>query len=253
MTWRVVPLSGGQLLDVNPADILQGGLYRKCDTYKGGGGYDQFPDICEKRLGVRTHKQFVVQLYGCNLDCPYCYVTREGVWGKFERVSTTELVDAFIQSGQEVFHLMGGAPALQISQWPSLIQELFARCPDAIFHSDLMLTEGQYGLKTLFNINHPRALYAVNIKGTTPAQWFALTRKPLDEELFWKNFERLSCIASNVYVTFTGVTPDAVEEFWRRSTFFAIPKVLSEDSFIIDLIDYKASSHVDDTGWGGTK
>lgn len=43
MKWPVVPLSEGQLKDVNPADILEEGLYRKCDTYRGGGGYDQFP------------------------------------------------------------------------------------------------------------------------------------------------------------------------------------------------------------------
>ena len=25
--------------------------------------------------------QFVVQLRGCVLNCPYCYVTQDGVWG----------------------------------------------------------------------------------------------------------------------------------------------------------------------------
>ena len=106
--WKVVPLSLNQLRDVRKEDVLEDGIFRKCDTYRGGGGYDQFPIICEKRLGERRHHQFVVQLFGCNLDCPYCYVTREGVWGEPIQITTEQLVQAFQRSVQEVFHLMGG-------------------------------------------------------------------------------------------------------------------------------------------------
>jgi hypothetical protein len=31
--WPVVPLSEKQLKDVNPEDILENGLYRKCNIY----------------------------------------------------------------------------------------------------------------------------------------------------------------------------------------------------------------------------
>jgi hypothetical protein len=65
--WKVVPISKYQQLDVNHLVLLDGGAFRKCNTYKGGGGYDQFPAICERRLGKRLHQQFIVQLYGCNL------------------------------------------------------------------------------------------------------------------------------------------------------------------------------------------
>jgi hypothetical protein len=32
--WPVVPLCEAQLKDVRPEDVLEGGLYRKCDTGK---------------------------------------------------------------------------------------------------------------------------------------------------------------------------------------------------------------------------
>ena len=50
----VVPLCEAQLMDVNPLDILNNGLYRKCNTYKGGGGYDKFPEIYNAKIG-RAH------------------------------------------------------------------------------------------------------------------------------------------------------------------------------------------------------
>lgn len=45
MKWKVVPICDKQMKDVNPSDVLNDGLYRKCDVYKGGGGYDMFPSI----------------------------------------------------------------------------------------------------------------------------------------------------------------------------------------------------------------
>lgn len=248
--WRVVPISAGQRLDVREDDLLNDGLYRRCSTYRGGGGYDRFPDICERRIGVRASEQFIVQLYGCNLDCPYCYVTREGVWGSFERVYTRDLVDAFVQSGQQVFHLMGGAPALTMHRWPELLDALFTRCPDAVFHSDLMLSEGLYDRGILDLIARPRCLYAVNVKGTTAKEWWRNTRKNWDENLFWLNIGRLEKIHANLYFTFTGISGALVHEFWRRCQSYAVPRVMQEDHFIIDLIDYNAGSHVDDVPWG---
>ena len=82
MNWPIVPLCKKQLLDINLNDILENGLYRLCNTYKGGGGYDKFPVIYEKRYGINPGgNQFVVQLYGCPLKCSYCYVTINGIWG----------------------------------------------------------------------------------------------------------------------------------------------------------------------------
>ena len=44
----VVSPCSSQLRDVRPEDVLSGGLFRKCDTYRGGGGYGQLPQILEK-------------------------------------------------------------------------------------------------------------------------------------------------------------------------------------------------------------
>ncbi len=63
MQWKVVPISKGQKKDVRKEDLLEGEHFRKCSTYRGGGGYDKFPEYCEKILGVRHSEQFIVQLF----------------------------------------------------------------------------------------------------------------------------------------------------------------------------------------------
>jgi len=77
--WKVCPIQGRQLRDVREEDLF--GDFRLCDSYRGGGGYDQFPRIYSDRRDVPIeglNSQFVVQLYGCPLNCHYCYVTRDG-------------------------------------------------------------------------------------------------------------------------------------------------------------------------------
>lgn len=239
MTWKVVPLSPGQLLDCRPEDVLEGGAFRKCSTYRGGGGYDKFPEYCERFTGLRHSEQFVVQLYGCNLDCPYCYVTRAGVWGKPKEFTSRELADAFLRSGQETFHLMGGAPALQIRQWPELIDVLPV---GTTFHSDLMLTERQYEPTILRRINQRNCVYAVGIKGLTYEEHLANTRKPFNKALFRTNLLSVVDWGLQVYFTFTNVDPDKASEFMEEFP--------GHDYFHIDLIDYDAQPYVDEVPWG---
>jgi uncharacterized Fe-S cluster-containing radical SAM superfamily protein len=241
MIWPVVPIGEYQRFDVRQEDLLDGGDFRKCETYRGGGGYDQFPSICEKRLGRRAHQQFIVQLYGCNLDCPYCYVTRSGVWGKPKEFTTGELVGAFKRSGQEVFHLMGGAPALYLGGWP----ELIAKVPDAVFHSDFLLTEQSYDEAALAAAaSFKNTLFAVDIKGTTPEDYEKNTRKKFKGDLFWQNLEKLVKHAVNFYITFTN--PDMahydalVSDLERR-----FGKRIMDDAFTIGLIEYDAQPFVD--------
>ena len=250
--WKVVPLSLNQLRDVRKEDVLEDGIFRKCDTYRGGGGYDQFPIICEKRLGERRHHQFVVQLFGCNLDCPYCYVTREGVWGEPIQITTEQLVQAFQRSGQEVFHLMGGAPALQMKHWPELIDELFTKVPAAVFHSDIMLTENVYQKEIIKAISRDRCLYAIDIKGIDDIEWYTNTRKKFNAHLFWRNIDTIMQCNSpeHFYFTFTGCNKQGVESFIERINNFFGP-VWTKDYFNIDLIEYNAQPYVDSVPWGG--
>ena len=244
-TWPVVPISEYQLLDVRSEDLLDDGDFRKCETYRGGGGYDQFPSICEKRLGKRAHQQFIVQLYGCSLDCPYCYVTRTGVWNPWKSFTTDELVDAFKRSGQEVFHLMGGAPALYLKGWP----EIIAKIPEAVFHSDFLLTEQPYDDATLAAVAaFGNTLFAVDIKGTTAEDYEKNTRKRFKSILFWENFEKLVKHGVNFYITFTNpdmahydtLVSGIVTRFGSR---------VMEDAFTIGLIDYDAQPFVDIQPW----
>lgn len=253
--WKVVPLSKGQLLDVRKEDILNGGLYRSCDVKRGGGGYDQFSEICMKRLGWKAQHQFVVQLFGCNLDCPYCYVTREGVWGKYEQVSTVQLVDAFMESNLQVFHLMGGAPALSIGRWPELIGELVSRHKllelqhkKWVFHSDMMLTEVDYPPDVLQYLKCARehVLIAVNIKGYDDKEWMSNTRKHPNWKRFARNLRTLSFTGIPFYITFTNVSQKNIRRFRIENQHLS-----SIESFDIDLIDYNAVKHVDDVPWGG--
>lgn len=253
--WKVVPLSPGQLRDVREEDVLRGGNFRKCSTYRGGGGYDRFPFICEKRLGKRFSEQFVVQLFGCNLDCWYCYVTRQGVWGKYIECTTFDLISAFVESRQQVFHLMGGAPALSLQNWPLLIEELAIRCPDAVFHSDFLLTEKRYdGL--LDAVVSSSALYAIDIKGVTKEEYSANTRKQFLKERMWHNLALLVQSRVNCYITFTAVSDEHHELFWsefRKKFGKEKTKEFRDDSFRIDVIQYDAMPHVDEVLWGASK
>lgn len=256
--WPVVPLSPGQILDVRPEDVLDKGHFRLCSTYRGGGGYDQFPAIAECRgLGAGHNRQFVVQLHGCHLDCPYCYVTRAGVWGKPVSYSTPDLVDAFNRTPADVFHLMGGAPALYIEHWPELIKELEWRGKSGwLFHSDLLLTEKMYTPEVLKLIAHPRTLYAVSVKGLSQMEHYKNTRKPWHNLRFRVNLERLEKHGVPYYFTFTNCDPVLIHTFWNsfeRNYGSVACAVRKEDSFSISIIDYDAMPHVDDVPWGGKK
>lgn len=239
--WAVMPLCEAQLQDVNPADILESGLYRRCNTYKGGGGYDQFPAIYKRRFGKasKLNDQFVVQLRGCPLHCPYCYVTSKGIWGEPTYVGTSELVRAFEASKCGVFHLMGGAPALYMAQWEGLLEQLNG----AVFHSDLLLFEQVYGnirreIQRL--AGYPHTLYAVSIKGANEKEYLANTGTKVDMDYLWYNLDLLVEIGLNFYFTFTGMSQSSIEQFKAQVMSRYKDPSLLDDAFAIELVHYKA-------------
>ena len=235
--WKVAPIQGRQLLDVREEDLF--GDFRLCETYRGGGGYDQFPKIFKRRSPSAMgdfSKQFVVQLYGCPLDCPYCYVTRDGVFGKYVEYTTPELIDAFMSSDTSVFHLMGGAPALYLDKWFEIVDNL---PNNAVFHSDLMLVEKEYKVAWLTRINKPNVLLAVNIKGVTKEDFHRNTNRKLDLDLFWFNMDVVYLSGINFYFTYTNPDMDYLDYF-ERSLVHRYGHGILRDSYVIDLIKYKA-------------
>lgn len=238
--WPVVPLCEKQLRDVNPKDILCDGLYRKCNTYKGGGGYDKFTSIYSKRFGLQTDlfDQFVVQVKGCPLKCTYCYVTDEGINGNAKLVDTDTIMCDFYPTHCRVFHLMGGAPALYVEHWPEILNALNQQY---VFHSDLLLVEKEYTKEVIDEIaRFPNSLHAVSIKGADKEEFYKNTQTELNEELFWNNLYILVESKLQYYFTFTGMSPESIERFKDTvNSRFNKPEIF-EDSFAIELVHYKA-------------
>lgn len=243
MKWKVCPVQGRQLKDVRPEDIC--GDFRLCKTYRSGGGYDKFSQIANRTLEVSRFKgsldnQFVVQLYGCHLRCPYCYVTRDGVFGKYVEYSTENLLlefyDAYYQYGCGVLHLMGGAPALYLNDWPKILDKLSGKF---VFHSDILLTEKPFTVDQFKAINRPNTLYAVNIKGVTTENYVENTGKEPDTNLFWKNFNSLVHSGVKFYLTFTNPDRKFLNGYLATLAYRYGEKVL-ENYFIIDLVKYAA-------------
>lgn len=249
--WKIVPISKNQLLDVNDSDLIENGHFRLCQTYKGGGGYDQFPYIAVQHGLVESpelaNRQFIAQLYACNLDCPFCYVTRSGVWGEYVIYNTEQLIQEWINAkithNVNVFHLMGGAPALQLKYWYEIIELLEN---NDIFHSDLMLSESYYQTNTIKQLNKPNVLLAVNIKGTNKEQWEQNTRKPYNERLLEYNLNQIldNLDSNRWYITFTNIPKINSEQFIEKY------KLYNQINFSIDLIDYNAVDFVDSIPWG---
>jgi len=241
--WKVVPIQGRQLLDVRQEDLF--GDFRLCETYRGGGGYDMFPKICKKRNLLpnldesELSKQFVVQLYGCPLDCHYCYVTHSGVFGKVKHHSTESLIKAFEASGTNVFHLMGGAPALYLEHWSDIVDRLPT---NTIFHSDLMLIEKEYDINWLLRLRRDNVLLAVNIKGVTSEDFYKNTQRRLNWNLLKNNLAKLIVADVNFYITFTNPDKTNLSKFMLEMS-LEFGDSIFEDSYIIDLVIYEAIKH----------
>lgn len=246
MSLLVHGLCERQLRDINPEDVLNGGLYRKCNIYKGGGGYDKFSDIYKRRKNITDkdfNNQFVVQLYGCPLNCPYCYVTKEGTHDEKMCVvkEPEELIEAFKESGCNVFHLMGGAPDMYVNEWESIIKLL----PEGtVFHSDF-LCQGRYylnhTLKRLGELSE-NCLYAVSVKGATAEEFKKNTNTNFREDQFWVNLANLHLYKVPFYLTFTGMSEESINLFKQQVKHFFSEsyKEVLQDSFYIDLVKYEA-------------
>ena len=275
----IVPLCEKQLRDVREEDRVYVGnmpLARTCRIDKAGGGYDKFRDIFLYRFGVDTGPDhFIAQLYGCTHDCPWCYVTVDGVWGDALGLKVRELVnlvhgvndkreaagsalahDAVAGTARktlpkiQVLHLMGGAPALYLNSWPALYHEIITS--NLIFHSDFLLDEGLYNvhvLECLANMDKeygPEGLYGkYGLTGIHPYpahQLHAVSFKPGAplSRLQLANLRALHESGLPFYVTFTGMQEEEIQARKAQVLEFGLPESVFNDSFSITLKHYKA-------------
>jgi len=211
--WQVVPICRRQRLDVRSEDLLQGGLYRKCDILR-----TKFDDGFLKYARLYNMDvepvEFIVQLYGCPLSCWYCYVTRSGVWGGYRLISTNELVNSYEESSCRTFHLMGGAPALYLDHWPELAHAVIKM--GGIFRSDFLLIEGKYSKEVLRQLLHKNTLFCVSIKGLASEEFLRNTGVRLSKTYLMRmrrNFDRIYESGINFYITVTGCSRSNVDKF----------------------------------------
>lgn len=244
-------------------------IFRVCKTYKAGGGYDKFAQIyidrcfrdampsrnllyyqitgktrlytdsdLQEMVYIQNilNTQFVVQLQGCPLHCPYCYVTTAGIQPKNEAMlfNTEELVNAYLRLKTNsmhsvhcgVFHLMGGAPALYLPYWRHIGNKIQST-QYAVFHSDFLLCESLYEVRHLQKLP---GLHAVSFKEDqiyTQAQ----------RDLLFKNLQALVDNNVNFYITFTG-EPHYYDKI--RKHFGSDADYILRDSFEIPIRHYKA-------------
>jgi hypothetical protein len=159
------------------------------------------------------------------------------VFGKYVEYSSEQLVDEFLRATQcGVFHLMGGAPALYIYDWPDLLKKFPSQY---IFHSDLMLSDRVYTDVIIQNINRRNTIYAVNIKGITDENYYNNTGCKPDWDKMWSNLDTIVDNNLNFYLTFTNPDLSYYDEFVRQ-LMTTYDRRIMDDSFIINLVDYDA-------------
>jgi hypothetical protein len=91
----------------------------------------------------------------------------------------------------------------------------------------------------LSQISKPNCLYAVNIKGVTSEDYRKNTGCEIDWYMFWHNLEMLILRHVPFYFTFTHPDKNHYDEFCNDLVKYYGKSIL-KDSFIIDLIKYKA-------------
>ena len=148
----VMPIGNIQKTDIRDEHML--GYFRVCASYKDEERIEQgdkFPIFASELFGKAPsywNYHLIVQLQGCPLKCPYCYVDDDGIYGLKPNYLTPkqligkvkEIIDT--DSRLHVFHLMGGAPALYIDKWLEIIDCMYEKdLSNTIFHSDIILVE----------------------------------------------------------------------------------------------------------------
>lgn len=107
------------------------------------------------------------------------------------------------------------------------------------------MNEGNYTRSTLELLAaHDRCLFTVDIKGTTPENYEANTRKKFNEDRFWSNLFLLKDSGVNFYLTFTNPDMRHYGAFCEKLVRELGPSIM-DDAFTISLVNYNATPYVD--------
>lgn len=267
----IVPICEKQLLNIREEDLVFVNgvpLARTCRIDSAGGGYDQFRDIFLARFGFDTGPDhFITQLYGCTHECPWCYITIDGIWGDAVQLKASDIVnlvhsvnekrkaagsvyDARTDTMQEqpliqVLHLMGGAPALYLNSWPALYHKILKA--DLVFHGDFLLDEGLYNIHVLkclvgmckeyqelcsiyYDIPFKSGqLHSVSLKPGAPLSRLQLA-----------NLKALHASGLPFYIAFTGMQEEEIQVRKEQVIAAGITEEVFNDSFSINPKHYKS-------------
>lgn len=182
------------------------GPLQKIDVKKAGRYHDDYGRVCQVIQSKNWHgdlsslriaklfgkhwqhwdKHFVVQVAGCSLKCPYCYVDN---LNPDKIVTAKELVSLFFEFSEivpdlNVFHLCGGMPA----RYPKFWEELRDELNNTGLREVVLLTDTVFVEHTIYNvfpwcyIELPYFALVGCLKGTTRQNFFVNTGQNLFDE-----------------------------------------------------------------------
>lgn len=227
--------------------VFHDDIARICTVVKDKHAHDDRGDKSPFRMAMLFggswedyNHHFIVQVAGCPLKCPYCYVDNMEV---DTSMSANDLVDRFIKFKEEVeskfniklkvFHFMGGAPALYCDFWKELRDTLDKRgLKDTILFSDVILVEEYFVNKKpweFLNLHH--FILTGCLKGTNEENFI----KNTGFNLFQQSLKELENYISypNFYLTLIGFDEKNLDGVYK-----IIPK---ERIDFLNIINYEVT------------
>jgi sulfatase maturation enzyme AslB (radical SAM superfamily) len=173
-------------------------IARVCTIIKDDGAYDNRNDRSPYRMAELFggnwkdyNNHFIIQVAGCPLKCWYCYIDN---LKKDIEMSAQEMVDMFIEFRKDikqkfnvdlnVFHFMGGAPAIYCEFWPILRETLDKNnLKNIILFSDVIFVETYfYNVKPWNYMDLDNFIVVGCLKGTNKKNFKENTGKDLYSE-----------------------------------------------------------------------
>ena len=202
---KIGPLQKLDLLDSECVPIYS--KYGRVHRVKKHNGLDAINDDSPIRLSDMFNRpmdslsnHFIIQVAGCELDCPVCYVDNKNWDTTF---NAQDLVDEFtkfkrVVPSLNVFHLMGGNPGRFASGWSILREELNSRTyKNIILLTNVLFIENElYANIPWTKLELDNFVIAGCLKGTnkqnfidnTGKDYFDVAIKELKNYVKFKNF-----------------------------------------------------------------